>query len=182
MHEAISPDLVSGAQRGDPDALGALYDLHHEALFRYFWSKVGQRELAEDLTGDVFMRMLSALPRYRPTGVPFRAWLYGIARHRLVDYYRKEGGREGLPLEQAERRDHSGSTDPALLAEDILSLERIQQALAQLSEPQREVIALRFLSELSVQEVAAVLGKSENAVKALQHRGLAALRRVLIQK
>jgi RNA polymerase sigma-70 factor (ECF subfamily) len=182
MSEASHPELVARAQRGDPQALGALYDDHHQALFRYFWSKVGSRELAEDLTADVFMRMLTALPRYHDTGAPFRAWLYGIARHRLVDHYRKQGQRDFVGLEHAEIVDESGPNDPLMLTEHRLSMEHLQQALTRLSEPQREVVTLRFLSGLSLHEVAQVVNKSEQAVKALQHRGLAALRLALARE
>ena len=171
------PDLVSLAQGGDVQAIGALYDQHHQALFRYIWSRVGERQTAEELTGDVFMRMLAALPRYRASVAPFRAWLFRIAHNLLVDHYRKEGGRVALPLQSAEGVSDEG--DPAFLVERKLTLERAHQALAVVDEPQRSVIALRFLSGLSLEETAAVLDKSESAVKALQHRGLVVMRRAL---
>jgi RNA polymerase sigma-70 factor (ECF subfamily) len=174
-------DWVRRAQRGDADAIGQLYDAHHQALFRYVWSRVGERALAEDLTGEVFMRMLSALPRYRETAAPFRAWLYQIARNLLVDHYRQTGNRMNIPLGQVEMVG-SAMMDLTTLVEQQLTLERVQQALARLEATQREVVTLRFLSGLSLQEVASVLGKSENAVKALQHRGLATLRQVLAQE
>lgn len=180
MSEAPAPDLVALAQQGDVQAIGALYDQHHQALFRYLWSRVGERQTAEELTGDVFMRMLAALPRYRPSVVPFRAWLYRIAHNLLVDHYRKEGGQVTLPLQAVE--DLNGASDPASLIEQQLTLERLHQALAAIDDPQRTVVALRFLSGLSLEETAAVLDKSESAVKALQHRGLVAMRRALIQE
>ena len=174
-----SPDPIALAQQGDVEAIGVLYDQHHEALFRYIWSRTGDRDLAEDLTSDVFMRMLSALPNYRSSTAPFRAWLYRIARNLLVDYYRKKGGRISVSL------NHSvtlGDDDnPISIVEHKLTLERAHHALAKLDETQREVVALRFLGGLSLQEVATVLEKSENAIKALQHRGLTALRQALAQ-
>jgi len=85
---AQDSDLAALARRGDVNAIGALYDRHHEALFRYIWSRVGERETAEDMTGEVFTRMLAALPRYQPTATPFRAWLYRIAHNLVVDHYR----------------------------------------------------------------------------------------------
>jgi RNA polymerase sigma-70 factor (ECF subfamily) len=180
MADVSRPDLVALAQQGDAQAIGALYDQHHLALFRYLWSRVGERQTAEELTGDVFMRMLAALPRYRPTVVPFRAWLFRIAHNLLVDHYRKTGGRVSAPLDAAEGL--SGEGDPASLVEQKLTFERVHQALETVDEPQRSAIALRFLSGLSLEETATVLDKSESAVKALQHRGLAALRRVLSQE
>ena len=181
MSDSSSPDLIARAQGGDVDAIGALYDQHHAALFRYIWSRVRDRRLAEDLTGEVFLRMLTALPGFRPSQAPFRAWLYRVARNLLVDHYRKEGRRVSAPLQQAEARgDDEG--DPGARVERKLTLARVHQALSNLEETQREVVSLRFLSGLSLQEVAAVLEKSENAVKALQHRGLSALRQALVQE
>ncbi|MGH2522837.1 MAG: RNA polymerase sigma factor [Anaerolineales bacterium] len=184
MLDPDSSALAERAQGGDVDAIGVLYDQHHEALFRYVWSRVGERQLAEDLTGDIFMRMVAALPRYRPSAAPFRAWLYGIARNRLIDHYRRQRGREPLPLAQAEEYGlHDGDEgDPSSLLEYKLTIEQVHRALKTLEATQREVVALRFLSGLSLQEVAAALEKSEGAVKALQHRGLAALRRALAQE
>src|SRR3990170_2078041 len=126
------------------------------------------------MTGEVFTRMLAALPRYQPTATPFRAWLYRIAHNLVVDHYRKEGGRTFLSLDQAEAQsDEAG--DLNLIVEWNLTIEQVHHALARLDEAQREVVSLRFLSGLSLQEVAAALEKSEGAIKALQHRGLAAL-------
>ena len=174
----VNDRVVARAQRGDVDALGALYDQHQAAIFRYLWARLGDRQTAEDLTGDVFMRMLGALPNYRPTA-PFRAWLYRIARNLLVDHYRKHA-QPALPLHHAEGQ--TADSDPITLAEHTLTLERLHRALAQIEETQREVVALRFLSGLSLHETAAAVEKTEAAVKALQHRGLAALRAALQQE
>lgn len=171
-------DWVRRAQRGEADAVGHLYDAHHQALFRYVWSRIGERALAEDITGEVFMRMISALPRYRLSAAPFRAWLYQIARNLLVDHYRKTGDHVNIPLQEVDLAG-SAMVDLTVSVEEQLTLERVHQALARLEATQREVVTLRFLSGLSLQEVAAVLNKSENAVKALQHRGLTALRQAL---
>jgi RNA polymerase sigma-70 factor (ECF subfamily) len=85
MYDSSSQDLIARAQRGHADAVGLLYDQHHEALFRYLWLKVGERPLAEDLTGDVFVRRVAGLPRYRPMQAPFRAWLDRIAHNLVMD-------------------------------------------------------------------------------------------------
>jgi len=169
--------LIARAQRGDVDAIGSLYDQHQNAIFRYLWARLGQRPLAEDLTGEVFLRMLDALPNYRPTA-PFRAWLYRIARNLLIDHYRKHGQATQVPLETAEAQP-TAEADLLTVAEHTLTLHHLQTALSQLDEMQREVVTLRFLSGLSLQETAAALEKTEPAIKALQHRGLAALRHAL---
>lgn len=179
-HSTETARVIARAQRGDVDAIGTLYDQHQDAVFRYLWARLGERQLAEDLTGDVFLRMLGALPNYRPNA-PFRAWLYRIARNLLIDHYRKHAQHATLPLQQAEAQSAPAS-DPSQTAEHRLTVERVHHALARLEETQREVVTLRFLSDLSLQETAAALEKTEAAVKALQHRGLAALRLALAEE
>ncbi len=178
MIDSNDPDTVTLAQRGDVQAVGRLYDQHHEALFRYIWVRVGENQLAEDMTGDVFMRMLDALPRFRPTDVPFRAWLYRIARNMIVDHFRKVKSHSVEPLQESHAEIDS-EDNPALTVEQKLSSERLHQALESIDEVQREVVSLRFFAGLSLEETATALEKTEAAVKALQHRGLAALRQAL---
>ena len=178
MVDSSDADLVRCAQQGNVGAVGELYDRHHEQVFRYVWSRVQDRRLAEDLTGDVFTRMVAGLPGYRPTGVPFRAWLYRVARNLVVDHYRKESGRVSVPLYHAEGRSGEGD-NPAVIVEQQLTVERVHRALAGLSALQRDVVVLRFLVGLSLREVAQALDTTVPAVKSLQHRGLVALRTAL---
>lgn len=180
MHIPDDHELVVRAQKGDVDAVGELYDRHHTHIFRYVWSRLGQQHGAEDLTGEVFMKMLVALPSYRPGATPFRAWLYRIARNMLVDHYRKERGMMTMLSEETQQQDVT-EHDPPSVVEEQLAAERVQQALTRLERSQREVVVLRFLSGLSLREVALTLNKSESAIKALQHRGLAALRLAMQQ-
>lgn len=159
-------------------AVGELYDRHNEPIFRYVWSRVHDRQTAEDLTGEIFTRMVASLPKYRPQGVPFRAWLYRIAHNLVVDHHRKEGGRALVPLEALESSSVEGK-NPDLIVEHRLATEQIHHALAHLDPPQREVVMLRFLDGLSLGEVALTLDKTVPAVKSLQYRGLIALRALL---
>ena len=180
MHDTNDTDLVGRAQQGDVSAIGQLYDRHHSRIFRYVWSRVSDRYLAEDLTGEVFTRMVVGLPEYRPTAVPFRAWLYRIAHNLVVDHYRKESHHIAVPLDHAEG--HSGEGEnPASIIERQITVERVHRALDRLDPSQREVVVLRFLVGLSLREVALALDKSVAAIKSLQHRGLAALRATLKQ-
>ncbi len=177
MDDRSERDLVTRAQGGDVDAIGMLYDQHYESIFRYLWLRVNDLKLAEDLTGDVFMRMLSALPRYQPMGMPFRAWLYRIAHNLLVDHWRKPGNCEPIPLDLIEEQTDDG--DLSLKVERNFLVAHVSRAMTQLEPNQHEVIVLRFVMGLSLQEVARAVGKTEGAVKSLQHRGLAALRLAL---
>ena len=177
MLDAGELELVARAQAGDVDAIGALYDRHQHSIFKYLWLRLGDRQAAEDLTGDVFLRMLDALPNYRPTGLPFRAWLYRIAHNRLVDHYRGQAGRTQVSLEAVTL--HADGDDPASATDHNLLVEQLARALSSLDDNQRDVIVLRFVNGLSLRETAIALDKTEAAVKSMQHRSLAALRAFL---
>jgi RNA polymerase sigma-70 factor (ECF subfamily) len=168
-------DLIKQAQQGAVSAVGELYNRHHECIFRYVRSRVPDNHLAEDLTGEIFTRMLSNLPKYRPTGVPFRAWLYRIAHNLVVDHYRKEKKDMAVSLYHAEGI-NTGQDDPVSIVERALTWEHVQRALDKLDSSQREVVVMRFMVGLSLCEVSQTLNKSVAAIKSLQHRGLAALR------
>ncbi len=157
------------------NAIGELYDRHHAQIFRYMWSRVRERPLAEDLTGELFTRMVSNLASYRDQNVPFRAWLYRIARNLITDYYRKEGSRGTVPLIAAADVPANGR-GPDAVVEHKLTMAGLEAALATIDPVQREVVVLRFLVGLPLQEVAHAMDKSVTAIKSLQHRGLKALR------
>jgi len=167
--------LVKEAQGGNVDAIGDLYDRHHTQMFRYVWSRVGERPLAEDLTGELFTRMVTHLDSYRDQNVPFRAWLYRIARNLIADHYREEGNRRTVPLNDAAEVP-AGGRGPVAVVEHQLTMAGVEHALANMDPVQREVVVLRFIVGLPLQEVAHALDKSVAAVKSLQHRGLKSLR------
>lgn len=173
-------DLVKRAQGGNVNAFGELYDRHHRRIFRYVWGRVRDEGLAEDLTGEVFARMVASLPGYRLTGVPFRVWLYRIAHNLVVDHYRKEGRYTFVPLYHAEGLSMEKS-DPVSIVERQLTVEQVRGALEKIDPSQQEVVVLRFLAGLSLKEVSLILNKTVAAVKSLQHRGLTALRVALKQ-
>jgi RNA polymerase sigma-70 factor (ECF subfamily) len=178
MDTSLSCDLVVRAQKGELDAIGELYDLHHQAIFLYFRSRLDDPHLAEDLTGDVFKRMLTSLSQYQPRGLPFRSWLFRIAHNLLVDYLKREGGTVHIGVEGKSLPDEHAE-DPFLTVEKKQAVEQAYQALSELAPSQREILVLRFLSGLSLREVALTLNLTEDSVKAHQRRGLAVLRLVL---
>ena len=120
MQDSSDAELVTRAQRGEVSAIGRLYDRHRESIFRYLWIRLDDRQLAEDLTGDVFMRMLDALPRYRLQGLPFRAWLYRIAHNLLIDHFRKMNHQTTVPIEIAEELE--ADDDPSRTIEQTLNI------------------------------------------------------------
>ena len=178
MPDTSDVDLIKRAQGGDVEAVGQLYDRYHTRIFRYLWSRLREPQLAEDLTGEVFARMVRDLPGYRPRGIPFQAWLYRIAHNLAVDHQRMQVRHPLVSLDDAESLKAEGQ-DPAARVERQLTVERVEQALEALDPTQREVIVLRFLVGLSLREVAAALNKTVGAIKSLQHRGLVVLRAAL---
>ncbi|MDQ7029795.1 MAG: RNA polymerase sigma factor [Ardenticatenia bacterium] len=167
-------ELVRRAQQGDAQAFGALYDQHVDRVYAYIAHRVGNRADAEDLTQEVFLRALASLSRFRWRG-SLLPWLLTIARNLVTDHQRRrrrEGAWPAAPLT-------APAEDPVELAERRRQRERLRAAAAELTELQQQVIALRFAAGLSIAETARVMGRSENAVKNLQHKAIAALRRRL---
>jgi RNA polymerase sigma-70 factor (ECF subfamily) len=179
--ETSDIDLVARAQGGSVEAVGELYDRHHIRIFRYLVSRLRNRHVAEDLTGEVFARMVRDMSKYRPRGVPFQSWLYRIAHNLAVDHRRVQGRRELVPLYVAENESAS-EQDLEAQVEQKLTIDRVAAALETLDPTQQEVVTMRFLIGLSLREVAAVLDKTVPAVKSLQHRGLVALRAALQER
>jgi RNA polymerase sigma-70 factor (ECF subfamily) len=137
---------------------------------------VSNREEAEDMAGQVFLKALESISSFKWRGVPVSAWLFRIAHNQVIDYWRNAKSKGSRPLDESLV---SNDIDPEEVAEMNLDIGRLVQALRQLTKAQREVIELRFAAELSTAEVAKTLGKSQGAVKVLQHNALKTLRRRL---
>ena len=170
--------LLERASRADPEALGALYDRYVGRIYSYIYHRVGQADLAEDLTAQVFARMLEAIREGRGWRTSFSGWLYRIAHNLVIDHYRRRGRATFVELEEAQPI-VADEADPVRKVEARLESEHLRAALAKLTEEQAQVIALRFLDEFSIAEVAAMMDKTEGAIKALQYRAVLALRRVM---
>ena len=168
--------LVRRAQQRDEEAFAQLYEQHFDRIYRYVTIKIGDQTEAEDLTQQVFIKALHSISSFRWKGVPFSAWLFRIAHNQVVDYLRKKGKYTTTPLLDSLASD---SGNPQLLTEQRLDIEQLLSATKQLTKAQREVISLRFASELPIAQTAKIMGKSEGAVKALQHSAIVALRKVL---
>jgi RNA polymerase sigma-70 factor, ECF subfamily len=178
--DLTAADLV-GARRREPAAVTRVYTAYAPALFRFFFAAVGDRPTAEDLTSDVFKSAIEDLPRFRGPVEALGGWLFRIARHDLSDYRRRQARNPVQPLDDLleEAALASGVMDPEELALDRVEGDRVLAALRQLTSDQREVLLLRMAANLTAPEVAGILNKSTDAVKALQHRGLASLARLL---
>ncbi len=149
-----------------------MYDAYADRVYGYLYRRVSSAQAAEDLTADVFVKVLEALNSGRSWHTSFRAWLYRIAHNVVVDWYREQGNVERAPLEGHEAQ--MGIAEGGAL--DVWAHRDLQQALLTLTEQQQQVLVLRYGEGLKIREVAEIIGKSVGAVEALQHRALVALR------
>jgi len=175
---SIEKDVVSRAIKGDGGAFAQLYEEHFDRIYRYIYLKVGNQAETEDLTQEVFVKALEAIGSYKWRNLPFGAWLFRIAHNQIIDYSRKQGKVEKVAWDN--NMAPAGEPTPEVIAEQELEVEDLVDNIKKLPPAQREVISLRFGSELSVAEVAKALGKSPGTVKALQYNGIVALRKMLL--
>jgi RNA polymerase sigma-70 factor, ECF subfamily len=168
--------LVDQAIAGDRSAFTALYDEHYEQIYRYVLYRVTSAEDAEDLTQMVFLQAWRAIGRYKVTGSPFVAWLFTIAHNLVVSFYRRN--RTTVPLDQ-EIEEVRRTSHPEFAAETVLDQERTRTAISQLRPDHQKVINLRFIENLAHRQIAESMGKTEGAVRVIQHRALVELRRIL---
>ena len=166
--------LVQRAQQGDREAFAQLYESHFDKIYRYVILRIGNQMEAEDMTQQVFLKALRSIRSFKWKGIPFSAWLFRIAHNLVVDYLRRKGKQVTIPLDKSEV---ACGSNPQLAAENRADIEQLISATKNLTRAQGEVISLRFAGELPVAEVAKIMGKSEGAVKALQHSAIVALRR-----
>jgi RNA polymerase sigma-70 factor (ECF subfamily) len=175
--DATVDELALLARSGDTQALGRLYDALVGPIYRYVALRIRRREDAEDLTQVVFERIVGALPRYRPTGRPFQAWAYRIARNAVIDHLRRERNHEPLdPLREGP--DDARPEALSVLGEEIREL---RLAIRDLTPDQQEALTLRFAAGLSAEEAAAVMGRRAGTVRGLTFRAIATLRRRLAE-
>ncbi len=176
LDDAAIERLVDDARAGDAWAFGLLFDHYHLPIYRYIASRVQRPADAEDLTQLVFVKALEALPRYESRGIPLGGWLFRLARNSVIDHVRTRHDHADLDAAAG----HAGpGAGPDEVTVARLELDEVADALASLTDEQRETIALRFFAGLSAREAAEVMGKQEGTVRGLQFRAIAALRRRL---
>lgn len=180
---APEPELVARARAGDRTAFAALYTAHRDTVYRYLYNRTRDRNLAEDLTQDVFVRALSRLETFSaPRSAGFAGWLSTIARNIHLDHVKLSRTRLEVPVaEVADSDDVDRSAEVHALRElDIAeAAETITAAMRDLTPYQRQCVELRFLEGLTVPETAARLDKGIGAVKTLQFRAMGIMRRTL---
>ncbi|MFN8557408.1 MAG: sigma-70 family RNA polymerase sigma factor [Dehalococcoidia bacterium] len=176
--EPTEREIVDRARRGDREAVGLIYDRYVSSIYRYVLGHVGHAGDAEDLTEEVFLRVIEYIGRFEWHDVPFSAWIFRIAKNQVISHHRRRGSRPiGVSTDEIDLED--ARLGPDREVEQAMMVREVLAACQNLPESQRQVIALRFGSDLSVRETAEALGKTENNVKVLQHKAIAKLQKLL---
>lgn len=169
--------IITCAVRGEASAFGSLYDHYQPHIYRFVLLKVSRREEAEDLTHQVFVSAFENIRTYENLGFPFSTWLYQIARNKVIDHYRAK--KQEIDFEEADPEIFASSDMNDLTVDAKMELERAMKAIRKLKPEYQDVVIMRFIEELSLKETAEAIGKSEGAVKLLQHRAIKELKELL---
>lgn len=170
--------LLRRARKGDAEAFARIYDIYVDRVYAYAYARLNDRHEAEDVTETVFLKAFEAIRTYDRRGVPFGAWLFRVARNATIDHVRRL---ERVPRPTEDIAERVGP-DPVTLEEYVVARVDsgvVRAAIMRLTDEQASVIACRFFWDMDVRETARALEKTEGAVKALQHRALRSLARIL---
>jgi RNA polymerase sigma-70 factor (ECF subfamily) len=168
--------LAIRAAAGDAEAFGQLYDRCVDRVYRYVYYRLGNQRDAEDVTEQVFLNAWRAIGRFRADGAPAIVWLLRIAQNAAIDHLRTRKQSDPLDAGAIEK---AAWSDPVAVADRRCTLAELREAILELKPEQQQVILMRFIEELGYPQVAAAIGKTEGAVRVIQHRALAALRQAL---
>jgi len=179
-HDVLAEwDLVKRAQEYEEEAIEALYQTYYPKIYNYAFLQMGDVQASEDLASDVMLKMIESINKYHFRGLPFGAWVFRIARNRLIDLHRRRRRRGEVDLSETLS---SALANPQALAERALERGQIQIALKHLTDEQRQVITLKFIQGFDNSSIGQIMQRSEGAIKSLQHRALGSLRRLLYQE
>jgi RNA polymerase sigma-70 factor (ECF subfamily) len=173
-------ELVAKAQQGDREALEELYLLHFDRIYSYLHMSVGNRHDAEDLTTQTFLKMLEAIGRFRWQSAPFSAWLFRIAHNLAMDHFR--ASRRWQPEEEVPEPPDAEEASAEDAAMHSIGRQSMLELIENLSADQQQVLTLKFVFNFANADVATILGKTEGAIKSLQHRALASLQKQITRE
>ncbi len=168
-------ELIKRAKECDPSAFARLYEHYYQDVYNFVYYRVSSTQVAEDLTSDVFLKALESIDSYTFRGIPLSAWLFRIARTTIALYYRDQPTLTATPLDERLLPTEVGPSD---VFETKLTQKQLAQALSDLTEDQQQVVILKFVDGFTNTDIAQILGKSEGAIKSLQHRALSSLSRI----
>jgi RNA polymerase sigma-70 factor (ECF subfamily) len=169
--------LVDRAQKGERAALEELYLIHFDRIYSYLHVSVGNRHDAEDLTTQTFLKMLESIGRFRWQSAPFSAWLFRIAHNLAMDHFR--ANRRWQPEEDVPEPEPDEVTSAETGALESIGRRSMLELIEDLSHEQQQVLTLKFVFNFANAEAATILGKTEGAIKSLQHRALVSLQKQL---
>lgn len=170
-------ELIRRAKDYEPDAFAEIYERYYQRIYNYIYYRVSDGVTAEDLCSEVFVKAMEAIDSFTFQGVPFSAWLYRIAGNLVIDHYRRQPAQPEMAWEDT--RPLIADDSPGDRLEQKFDHQELRRAVQGLTSDQQQVIILKFVDGLSNSEVAQILGKTEGAVKSLQHRALASLGRLM---
>lgn len=173
-----SEDTLIRAQRLDTSTLAMIHDRYYPDIYRYVRYRLDDEQTCEDIASEVFLRLLDALHRKRGPDQNLRGWLYGTASNLVNDHLRRRYTRQVDNID-AEENHLTDESHPEENYEEGWVRQEVREAILELTSEQQHVLALRFSSERSLDETASIMGKTVSAVKALQFRAVASLRRLL---
>ncbi|MBI4993734.1 sigma-70 family RNA polymerase sigma factor [Candidatus Wolfebacteria bacterium] len=174
MIDGEEKKLVLNAINGEASAFGSLYDRYQSKIYRFIYLKVGHREEAEDLCHQVFLSAWQNIANYKFKGFSFSAWIYSIARNKIIDYYRTKKNHQNVDDFQI-IIDGGPNTD----LDDKIKKENLKKAIAKLSQIEQDIIILRFVEDLNLKEAAEILKISEILLRVRQHRAIKKLGKIL---
>jgi RNA polymerase sigma-70 factor (ECF subfamily) len=166
--------LLQQIKNGNQKAFAYFYDFYQDKIYRFLYFRVSDQNLAQDLTSDVFIKVLDYIKEGKEIE-NFQSFIYKIARNLIIDFYRQRE-QEELPIDEFVEENIPEEKDLIEAVNDKFELEKIQQALAQIPDRYREVIILRFIEDLPFKEIAKITDLKEDYVRMLSHRGLKMLR------
>ena len=169
--------LVERGKQGNREALEELYLIHFDRIYSYLHMSVGNRHDAEDLTTQVFVKMLESIGKFRWRSAPFSAWLFRIAHNLAMDHFR--ANKRWQPEEEVPEPDPGDGSAAEEEALEAIGRQSMLELIEKLSHEQQQVLTLKFVFNFSNAEAATILDKTEGAIKSLQHRALASLQRQL---
>jgi len=170
-------NLIARAKAGEAEAFGLLYDFYMPRIYRFVLVKVGQREEAEDLTHQTFLRAWEHIETYESRGYPFSSWLYRIARNSVIDHYRRS--RPQVNIDDLDHEILGEKETQGELLDAKIGLDAMLEAIFRLRGVEQDVLIMRFVEDLTHQEIAKAIGKSEGATKVIQHRALKNLKKLM---
>lgn len=171
--------IIERARGGEAEAFGLLYDHYLPKIYRFVLLKVSHREEAEDLTHQAFLKAWESMAIYVDMGFPFGSWLYQISRNIIIDHYRSSSKMRGTLNIEDLTETLEGETELENEVERKISLDKIAGAINKLKDIEQDVVIMKFVDDLPNEEVARVIGKSEGAVKLIQHRAIKNLKKIL---